>query len=529
MNDRELEGSKGYQTMYSPRRRRLDSCFRAARRRKLLLIAPALVLAVAAGAALRKLPNRYESSAKVKVSEESDPSKRLDKVREQITDRDSLARINQWLPSNGQTVDDFIAQAREDISVELDAGPELTRSVLTVSYRSSDPETARRITEELAEQIIAQSSTERSQEDAELERLNAQANEISRQLRALEEASPWLAARADQSTVPSQSRRSTPIPTEAARAQEMTIESIKDQQYKLRQQLADVERRIGEQRLIVEQQKKGSGLRLNPTYATLVARRAELQGQRDTQINRQELTDKHPRVLAINDQIAAINRQIEELRRQEEALVAQSPEARELSALERDRNRLSLDLEVTGRELARQSANTMRETATLEKSPARRDGSASKLARQYLDLGRAYSDAKSQIQIARNKKLRAQVGSDEQPRLLAQASLPKRPISPNRPLLTFLASAVGFALGAAFTIFAESRQFNSLQDAGDVERHVRLPLLAAIPRTTTASETRRAWWRAKAQLGFGTAISIAATFALGKLFIVSNLFALITR
>ncbi|HEY3139256.1 MAG TPA: hypothetical protein VGL29_24765 [Blastocatellia bacterium] len=522
----ELEGPKGYQSMYSPRRRRLGSCLSAVRRRKLALLAPALVLAVAAGAAVRKLPNRYESSAKVKVGGERESSKRLGQVRQRITDPDSLARIREWLPSNGQTLDDFIAQAREDISVELDASPDLTQTVFTVSYRSTDPEAARRITEELADQIIAQSSTERPQEDAELERLNAQANEILRRVRALEETSPWLPGVRD-GTIVSQSARSAPISAEAARAQEMTIESIKDQQYKLKQQLADVERRIGEQRLIVEQQKKGSGLRDNPTYAALLARRAELQGQRDTLINRQELTDRHPRVLAINDQIAAIDRQIEELRRQDAASLAQSPEARELSALERERNRLRLDLEVTQRELARQS--TLKEPAALEKSPARRGASASKLANQYLDLKRAYSDVKNQIQAARSSNLRAPGEIDEQARLVAQASLPRRPISPNRPLLIFLAAAVGLAFGGAFTIFAESRRLKSLQDAGDVERYVRLPVLASIPRTTTAGESKRARWRAMGRLALGTAISMAATVALGKLFIISNLFVLITR
>jgi hypothetical protein len=195
--------------------------------------------------------------------------------------------------------------------------------------------------------------------------------------------------------------------------------------------------------------------------------------------------------------------------------------------LERERNRLRLDLEVTQRELARQS--TLKEPAALEKSPARRGASASKLAHQYLDLKRAYSDVKKQIQVARSTNLRAPGEIDEQARLVAQASLPRRPISPNRPLLIFLAAAVGLAFGGAFTIFAESRRLKSLQDAGDVERYVRLPVLASIPRTTTAGESKRARWRAMGRLALGTAISMAAAVALGKLFIISNLFVLITR
>ena len=126
---------------------------------------------------------------------------------------------------------------------------------------------------------------------------------------------------------------------------------------KSQQVLADVERRIIEQRQIVEQQRKGSALRDNPTYGAPIPKRTELQGQHAALINRQQLTDKHPRVLAISDQIQAINRQIEELRRQDSALVSQSPQARELATRRSERNRLKIELEITGRELVGRSSD----------------------------------------------------------------------------------------------------------------------------------------------------------------------------
>jgi hypothetical protein len=95
----------------------------------------------------------------------------------------------------------------------------------------------------------------------------------------------------------------------------MNVESLKDQKYKLEQQIADSDKRIAAQRQIVESQKRTSVPRDNPTYALLISRRAELQGQRNNLLNRQELTDKHPRVLVITDQISAINNQLEELRK----------------------------------------------------------------------------------------------------------------------------------------------------------------------------------------------------------------------
>jgi capsular polysaccharide biosynthesis protein len=65
-------------------------------------------------------------------------------------------------------------------------------------------------------------------------------------------------------------------------------------------------------------------------------------------------------------------------------------------------------------------------------------------------------------------------------RVVESATLPEHPVSPNSPLLIFVAAAVGLALGATFTLFAESRRFKSLQDARDVQYYTRLPLLAAI-------------------------------------------------
>ena len=113
--------------------------------------------------------------------------------------------------------------------------------------------------------------------------------------------------------------------------------------------------------------------------------------------------------------------------------------------------------------------------------------------------------------------------------MIEPANLPAHPVSLNRALLITVAAVVGLALGAVFVAFAEARRFNSLQDGGDVEYYTRLPLLASIPRTATVSERRRARWRAKARLAFVGGASVIATFALTKIFIAADLFALITK
>src|SRR5262249_43361303 len=160
--------------------------------------------------------------------------------------------------------------------------------------------------------------------------------------------------------------------------------------------------------------------------------------------NRQQLTDKHPRVLAINDQISAINRQIDELRQQDAGLVSQSPEARELAALESDRNQLKVDLEVAGRELARRSAMPPAKVGS-EPSPVRRGTDVSKLVGKYLDLKRSYAEVTKEI---RNSEANREISGNqtEQLQVIQSANLPERPLPANRSLVIASSLAVGLAL-----------------------------------------------------------------------------------
>lgn len=506
--------------MNAPRRRSMTDYLKACRLHKLALVIPTLILAFATGAALRELPNLYESSARMLLKSDGalDLSGRIVEFRRQVSAREALEAIAKKCEPTHEASENGISQMRGRIAIEPDGQP----GSFTVSFRATEAEVARAVTSELSGVLLA-GSLEESSPSREADILRKRASDISSQLRELEQRDPWLlSARADFAVAATQPMRSSQLSLEARRAQQMTLESLKDQQYKFQQQLADVERRVTAQRQIVEQQKRGSSLRDNPTYSALIIKRTELQGQRDTLLNRQELTDKHPRVSAINDQIAAINRQIEELRQQDAALVNQSPEARELSALESERNRLKIDLEVAGRELARRSASPSAQPATVDSAPIHREAGSSKLLQEYLGLKRNYKEVASDLQDLEARHKTNAAASEL--RLVEPAILPERPVSPNRPLLIAIAAAAGLALGVAFALLAEARRFNSLQSAADVEYYTRLPLLAAIPRTTTASERKRSRRQAMARLALATAFSVVATAALTKLFIALDIF-----
>src|SRR5205807_2550505 len=213
-------------------------------------------------------------------------------------------------------------------------------------------------------------------------------------------------------------------------------------------------------------------------------------------------------------------------RKQGAAVVSQSPEARELASLEAERHRLKIELEVTGRELARRSANTPIQLAP--KAQPQREAAAPKLLAEYAGLKWNYQQVAAELQNSEARLSRKDGVDIAELRMIEPPSLPEHPATVSRAGLIAIAATAGLALGAVFAGFAESRRVNSLEDARDVEYYTRLPLLGSIPKTITVGERRRRWWRAKVRFLMGTAASVVATVALVKIFVLADIFALIT-
>jgi len=503
-----------------------EKCSRVARRRKLLVAVPAMVFAVSTGLALYKTPILYQSSVRIFVESHSEApieiNSYIEKSRELVAKSDLIQARDRSL-SNAQNVTN-----NDRFSIEPDSGSTAKPGTLIVSYTTRDPGIARSGVTELTKLLVSQSTRDASSAGGKLEPLRARAAELSARIHELEQSYPWLTdlrSRRPSASAPEPLRSAQPS-IEANRAQQMTIESLNDQRYKFQQQLTDIERRIASQQQLVQQQKKSGSLRNNPTYAILISKRTELQGQRDTLINRQDLTDKHPRVAAIIDQITAIDRQIDELRQQDAGLVSQSPEARELVSLESERNRLKLELEVTGREIARRTASQAYPPPPTAPVPIRRDPNDSTVMQNYLALKRGNDEAATELQVAEAK---AEGSQKWAVRILDDATLPTQPAGPNRPQLISLAAAFGLILGFLFSLIAESGRLRSLQDADDVERFARLPLLASIPKTVTPGYRKRLLWLGAVKLTAATALSAAATFALSQFFVALHIFDLIAK
>ena len=146
--------------MNSARPRNLTDLVRMARRHKMALILPALVITVSCGLAIWRMPAEYKSSSVI-IAEPSKtagpgnqtPDLILNYLRRQTTDRGAINRLIDRQDVFRQARDkainqeSIIADVRGRIEVDLEPGRDEQGSGFRISFRAPDPETARSVTD----------------------------------------------------------------------------------------------------------------------------------------------------------------------------------------------------------------------------------------------------------------------------------------------------------------------------------------------------------------------------------------------
>jgi uncharacterized protein involved in exopolysaccharide biosynthesis len=541
------DGPEAKGVMNSLRPRTIIDYLMLAARRKLVIAVTTIVVVAASVIAIQRLPNVYESSTFILVEStqgESAPidlQRRLGTVRQQIVSRSMLDSLIQKhglyndMVLKHEPADSIQAQMRSDIGVEVNSTRPETTEAFTISYRAKDPKTAQAVAADLADQLIADNvQALQSEASGEAEVLDRRARELSDELHSMESKQPWLMSlKEDAPLVGPPVARGSGLPSaESVRTHEITMGNLKDRQYSLQQQITNLDARIAELRQLVERQKKSPLPRENPIFGQLIAKRAELHGQRENLIKRQGLTDKHPRVIAIDDQIASINNEMAQLTRETPASSSQTPEESQLATLESERHKLKVELEVAGRESSRQDSLPLarKESTAVATGPAvPHDAASAREAQDYLGLKQTYKQIRSKLEDAELKRQAMGNSKLERFRILDRANLAQTPVSPNRRLLGLIACGLGLIAGVALALAVQLREIASIQDAEDVEYYTRLPLLAAIPQSLMPAERRRKNKLAGVRFALGTVGAAISVFALAKLFMLAHVFELIGK
>lgn len=492
-----------------------DSLLEIARRRKWLIVVPALLIATAAAAVIKNLPNLYRSESLILVVPQRVPESyvrstvttriedRLQAISQQILSRTRLEQIvgdfNLYPRERArqELMEDIVERMRsEDIRIDIVKG-----DAFRVSYAADDPRIAMRVTERLASLFIDESLRDREiLADGTNQFLATQLDESRRHLVQTENKLEEY-KRLHNGQLPDQMAANL----QGLHNTEMALQSLGEALNR------DRERRIAFERTAADLVDE---INTAPAPAEAANANADLAKtlEDELRIAQQSLLAVELKLKPDHPDVKRLRRNVVELTKRVEAQALEgtlaSRPSRQIVMDPAKKKRLAdarAELENLDRQLESKIAEESRLRGVLGMYQARieatpiREAELAALSRDYETLQKTYSSLlqkKEESQIAANLEKR-QIG--EQFKILDPARMPERPASPDRPRLYAIALLaallIGFGLAAAAEYFDKT-----LRTESDVRAALNLMVLATVPYMRDAGAAAQRWRR---RLAFG--------------------------
>ncbi len=504
-----------------------DTLVQVARRRKWLIILPALLVGVIGAALVYFLPNVYRSETLILVVPQRVPESY---VRSTVTARieDRLQSISQQILSRTrleQVVTDFNLYAEERADQELmedivermrsrDIGIDIIKGdAFRVSFQANDPRTAMRVTERLASLFIDESLRDREVlAEGTSQFLSTQLDEARRQL-VLTETKLQEFQRLHNGELPAQMAANL----QGQHNAEMALQSLGEDLNR------DRERRITLERQVTELIEAPPDVKaVDPTKPEMaqtledelrLAQQALLAVELKLKPEHPDVKRQRRTVDELEKRVAAQKLEGTLTSRPTGPVVTMDP-AKRKRQMEARADLENLDRQIQGKiaEESRLRGMVGMYQARIEATPMR-EAELAALARDYDTQQQTYRgllQKKEESQIAANLEKR-QIG--EQFKILDPARMPEKPASPDRPRLYLIALLVAIASGlgiAALSVFFDK----SLRSEADVRAALNLMVLATVPRMRDAASSARRFRRTLAVSGAAlTLLVVGATVA----------------
>jgi polysaccharide chain length determinant protein (PEP-CTERM system associated) len=473
------------------------------------VLIPFALVSAGTAAVARRLPDRYYSSALVRVVPQQVPDQyvkspqtenigdRLAAMQAQVLSRTRLERIideQNLYPEERRKgiMEDVVQQMRDDININV-----LKGDVFHVGFYGSNPRTVQRVASELATFFVNESQTDQiNLAEGTSQFLEAQVEEARRRLidqeRKLQDY---------------KSKYSGQLPTQL----DANLQAQANVQMQIRQ-ITDGINQDMNRRLLYESQLKdleaaapGPDTPIAPSMAPggegvqggTTAQQLEFAKQQ-LALMQKHYTDAQPDVKRMKSLVADLQAKAdaEALARPVSAdptPVAVSPVeiARQRKVKETRDQMAQLDREINAaqaevKKLREQNDDLQRR---IDVVPAR-ESDMTELMRDYGTFTKAYNDLLAKRE---DSKLQANVQTrqyGEQFRILDQARIPEKPDSPNRPLINVGGMAAGLVIGLGVVALLEYRD-RSFKTDDEVVTLLALPVLAVVPLMQSTDERRR--------------------------------------
>jgi polysaccharide chain length determinant protein (PEP-CTERM system associated) len=518
------------------RQRRPGEYAKIVRKRKWLIILPAIAIATAVSWVVFRLPDLYESSTLIVVKPSTLPTtvvptitedsltRQINSIAQVVTSRSSLEPLIQKYDLykterlRGEPTELLVDYMRRSIKVEVNTSRNDITNGFNITYRGRDPKTTQAVTAELASKYIDEQTKNTINSTTSAKQF------IDQQVRQTKEELDAV----DRQRLDFMQKNVGNLPSEAAslvgqltglreqqKAYISEVGRLQDRRSALTSQLALVKKTSDQIKEDVAENTTDPKTTL--AWSQLVSRKADLQSQLTRMLT--ELRPKHPDVLAKQAEVDSVNLAM--------AQMVDEWKERIKEKQEKLRNRpdltvgnLEVELQLVDGEIKRQQGVLGQIDQQISTVLARINNvPGAEVALGALD--REYQTRKSsydQLLIqAQQIGLGADAASQQQGegiQVVDPANLPARPVAPKRLILMAGGLGLGLAVGLFLVALFEARKLLTIQTTEDATHYTSLPVLLTLPELLTPQEARSRPRRRKMLLGAGVTATVFAVPAL---------------
>jgi polysaccharide chain length determinant protein (PEP-CTERM system associated) len=524
-----------------------EDFIRLAWRRKWFIVAPFVIATIGAAVYGQLLPDRYRSDTLILVVPQRVPDsyvrstvttpieQRLQSIREQILSRTRLETIIRDLDlykdaRETRIMEDIVQGMRNDINIQVVRG-----DAFRVSYVSDSARTAMQVAERIGSSFIEENLRDRAvQADSTNQFLESQLQDTRRRLLEQERRVEDYKRRYT-GQLPSQLESNLQVLQNVQLQIQAVVESINQD----RNQRLVLERSLADGLAVPDESPSISPpVVIDPTDPVQAASGS---AQQTVESLKTALRAMELRLRPEHPDIKKMKRIIEEAEKKAaaEALerplspgavtagtaaIPGAPGLSQAEVLRQNRIRgLRADIENLDRQIGRKQADEqrLREAAShyqarVEAAPSR-ESELVQLTRDYNTLQELYTTLLTKNEDAKLAANLERRQGGEQFRVIDPASLPQRPVSPNRSRINGMGAAAGLLFGLGLVALIEYRD-RTLRTDDDVVITLSLPVLAIVPFMPTAAERIRQRRRVVAlAVSAGAAAVVAAAAVVWRL------------
>jgi protein tyrosine kinase modulator len=487
----------------------VDDYLTILRRRKWLILVPALLGPLIAYGIAVELPSRYLSQTLVLIEQQKVPSNyvepvvtedlnaRLATMQEQILSRTRLQpeieRYHLYADARGNpTMEELVERMRDDISVtpvKSLTGRQGSLPGFTISFTASDPRVAQQVCAEITSMFIEESLRQNQQSaQSTTNFLVTQLEDAKRKLDA-QDAKLAQFKRRYIGALPDETQTNLNIlaslNTQLAAVTQALNRTQQDKTY--------TESLLAQQVASQDALNSVNGPRPEKLQDDIADKEAQLVALQA------RYTPDYPDIIKLKDEIARLKKQSQRDTAKEETSAEQKsanaglPEPPQTQQLRSRIQAYDQAVKNYTKEQGQLEDQIKLYQSRIQLSPI--------VEQEYKEITRDYQTALDFYNDLLKKKNQSEMATDlerrqqgEQFRILDPANLPEKPSFPNRPLFAMGGLAVGLFGGLGLAFLFEARD-KSLRNELDVESCLGVPTLAVVPRLRMAGNGKRAWPR----------------------------------